>query len=217
MRRQLFSRSITLTVGTGALALLGVGCATRGYVNHEVESAQQSTAARISEVQTQVEQSQGEITALHQTDAQQSQQLTALSDTARDALKRAQEAGVLAKGKFLYEVNLRDDSVQFPVDSADLTPADRAVLDALAQRLKTENRSVYVEVQGHTDSTGPVRYNLRLGEERAEAVRRYLSEQHGIPLNRINVVSYGPDKPVAENATREGRAANRRVSIVVLS
>lgn len=210
------SRSFTVSAAIVALALLAAGCATRGYVNREVGNAQQATATRIGEVQTQVEQAQGQISSLNQSDSQQNAQLSALSDTAKEALKRAQEAGVLAKGKFLYEVTLRDDSVHFPVDGTQLTAADKSVLDAFAQRLKTENRNVYIEIQGHTDNRGAADYNLLLGEKRADAVRRYLSMQHSIPLNRMSVISYGPEKPIADNTTRDGRAANRRVAIVVM-
>ena len=93
----------------------------------------------------------------------------------------------------------------------------RAVdLGELATRLKSENQNVYLEIQGHTDATGPEEVNVRLGEQRAEAVRRYLS-QGGIALNRMSTISYGSESPVAPNDTREGRSQNRRVAIVVLS
>ena len=60
-------------------------------------------------------------------------------------------------------------------------------------------------------------YNEKLGLERAEAVKRYLYEQHQIPLHKMNVISYGEDKPVAPNKDRAGRAQNRRVVIKVLA
>ena len=75
---------------------------------------------------------------------------------------------------------------------------------------------VYLEIQGHTDATGDADYNEKLGEARAEAVRRYLS-RGGIALNRMATISYGEEAPVASNDTPEGRAQNRRVSIIVLS
>ena len=84
------------------------------------------------------------------------------------------------------------------------------------EKLKSENKNVYVEVQGHTDATGPKDHNYKLGEERAEAVRRYLN-QKGVALNRIGTISYGPDAPAADNESREGRQQNRRVVLVVLS
>jgi len=96
------------------------------------------------------------------------------------------------------------------------SPEAQQRLAELAGRLKNENKNVYLEIQGYTDSTGTPDYNERLGEQRAEAVRRYLSSQ-GVALNRMATISYGQDQPVAPNDTREGRAQNRRVAIVVLS
>ena len=136
--------------------------------------------------------------------------------TAGEALNRANAAHKLAEGKFLYEVVLSDDSVKFPVDKHALSPEAQQRLSELVQRLRSENRNVYLEIQGYTDSTGSPEYNEKLGQERAEAVRRYLSEQ-GVALNRMATISYGQDHPVAPNETKEGRAQNRRVAIVVLS
>ncbi len=67
-------------------------------------------------------------------------------------------------------------------------------------------RDVYVEIQGHTDSTGSEAYNQQLGLERAEAVRRYLSRGHGFALHRLSVVSYGESEPAVDNDTRENRS-----------
>jgi outer membrane protein OmpA-like peptidoglycan-associated protein len=142
--------------------------------------------------------------------------VTEVQGTAGEALQRANAAHKLAEGKFLYEVVLSDDSVKFPVDQHSLSPEAEARLSELVQRLKSENRNVYLEIQGYTDSTGTPEYNEKLGAARAEAVRRYLNEQ-GVALNRMATISYGQDAPVADNATREGRAQNRRVAIVVLS
>jgi outer membrane protein OmpA-like peptidoglycan-associated protein len=75
---------------------------------------------------------------------------------------------------------------------------------------------VFFEIEGHTDGTGEPVYNEKLGEERAMAVRSYLHDQHKVALNRIEVISYGEDKPVADNKTKDGRAMNRRVVIKVL-
>jgi outer membrane protein OmpA-like peptidoglycan-associated protein len=136
--------------------------------------------------------------------------------TAGEALDRANSAHKLAEGKFLYEVVLSDDSVKFPLNRHALSPEAEQRLAELVTRLKTENRNVYLEIQGYTDSSGTVAYNEQLGEARAEAVRRYLSEQ-GVALNRMATISYGEDHPVAPNETQEGRAQNRRVAIVVLS
>lgn len=141
---------------------------------------------------------------------------TRVEGTAQEALDRANAAHKLAEGKFLYEVVLSDDSVKFPVNQHALSPEAEQRLSELAQRLKSENRNVYLEIQGHTDSRGSSAYNDALGEARAEAVRKYLNQQ-GVALNRMSVISYGKDVPVASNDTPEGRAQNRRVVIIVLS
>ena len=142
--------------------------------------------------------------------------VTQVEGTAGQALERANAAHKLAEGKFLYEVVLSDDSMKFPTDQHSLSPEAEARLGELVQRLKAENRNVYLEIQGHTDSAGDAEYNERLGEARAEAVRRFLSRD-GIALNRMATISYGEEAPVAPNETAEGRAQNRRVAIVVLS
>lgn len=136
--------------------------------------------------------------------------------TANEALQRANAAHKLAEGKFLYEVALSDDAVKFPHDQDKLSPEAEARVSELAQKLKAENRNVYLEIQGYTDASGDEKYNLKLGEARAEAVRRYLSKQ-GIALNRMATISYGEADPIASNATAQGRAQNRRVVIVVLA
>jgi outer membrane protein OmpA-like peptidoglycan-associated protein len=106
--------------------------------------------------------------------------------------------------------------VTFPFEQAELTDDSKQALDAVAQQLKSDNKNVYVEIQGHTDSSGPEAVNLSLGERRAEAVRRYLNMEHGIPLHRMSVISYGESAPLTDNDSRESRAQNRRVSLVVL-
>ena len=142
--------------------------------------------------------------------------VTGVEGLAGQALERANAAHKLAEGKFLYEVVLSDDSMKFPTDEDALSPEAEARLAELTQRLKAENRNVYLEIQGHTDAVGDEDHNQELGEARAEAVRRYLSQQ-GIALNRMSTISYGEDSPLADNTTPDGRAQNRRVEIIVLT
>jgi outer membrane protein OmpA-like peptidoglycan-associated protein len=106
--------------------------------------------------------------------------------------------------------------VKFPRDSSKLSPEAQQRLNDFADKLKIDNRNVYLEIQGHTDAEGPDTLNQRLGEERAEAVRLYMNE-HGVPLNRMSTISYGKADPVADNKTRDGRAQNRRVVLIVMS
>lgn len=203
----------TLTV-LAVAALAASGCATKKYVQQETGAVH----TRVDDVETQVEQAQTEIRSTGERVGRNERQIGEVSKTAQEALQRAQEAGKLAEGKLLYETVLTDEKVRFGFDKAELSEEARAALDQFAEQLKGQyNRDVYVEIQGHTDATGSDQYNLELGLERAEAVRRYLNQQHGIPLHRISVISYGEAEPIAENANRDGRAQNRRVVLVVLA
>jgi peptidoglycan-associated lipoprotein len=187
------------------LAFATTGCATKKYVRQET----QAVHTRVDEVEASVEQAQ---TRMDQQDVKVSE----VSRTAQEALQRAVDAGKLAEGKLLYETVLTDEKVKFGFNQAELSPEARAALDEFASQLKGDNKSVYVEIQGHTDNVGAEEYNEELGLSRAEAVRRYLNQQHGFPLHRINVISYGETAAVSDNTTREGRATNRRVALVVL-
>jgi outer membrane protein OmpA-like peptidoglycan-associated protein len=190
-----------------ALALSG--CATKDFVREQVSAEDTKVQANQTQTQAALDQQKSTI------DQHQSH-LAQLDQTTQDALKRATDAGKLAEGKFLYSMVLSDDSVKFPLDSSKLSSEAQQRLQDFADKLKTDNRNVYLEIQGHTDATGPVTANQRLGEERAEAVRLFMN-QHGVPLNRMATISYGKADPVADNKTRAGRAQNRRVVLVVMS
>lgn len=175
------------------LTLLG-GCASHKYVKEQI--------AVLAEQRDQVDQAQ---------DAK----LAEIDVRSREALDRANSAHQLAAGKFLYSAVVPDVQVTFSGGQAKLGPAAAARLIELASQLKAENRNVYLEIQGHTDSTGSEAANEAVGLKRAEAVRQFLSRQ-GIALNRMATISYGETAPQASNATRAGRAANRRVVLVVM-
>lgn len=202
----------TLAIAAAAaVALVSTGCATKKYVKGEVSTVNE----RVDGVQGQVEEAQ---TTLRDHDGRITRNEAATAEaskTAREALDRAVAAGKLAEGKLLYETVLSDDKVKFGFDQATLSDDARAALDAFAAQLKTENKNVYVEIQGHTDNVGGESYNEKLGAQRAAAVKEYLAKQ-GIPLFRMETISYGEAAPVADNGSREGRAQNRRVVLVVL-
>ena len=177
--------------------LATAGCATQDYVDKHVGKVQD------------------QVTALQGESQDTSARVQQIDQTSRDALQRATDAGKLAQGKFIYSMVMSDDSAHFPVNGAQLSAQETARLDDFANKLKTDNRNVYLEIQGYTDSTGSAHGNIRLGQERSEAVRRYLNE-HGVALNRMSTISYGQDQPIASNHNRAGRAQNRRVVVVVL-
>jgi len=192
MRR---SRGVALLSTTVIAAMLLGGCASKKFVREQIAVVQQ--------------QQQG-------VDSGQDTRITKADDTANEALRRADAAGKLAEGKFNYSVVLSDASVKFPVDKSALSDEAKAKLAQLASQLKADNKNVYLEIQGFTDSTGSPDANLRLGEARAKAAYRYLHEQ-GVPAGRMATISYGEEHPVAPNNTRQGRAENRRIAVVVLN
>ncbi len=104
--------------------------------------------------------------------------------------------------------------MNFETNSANLTAESRPVLDEVAKGLREHHR-LKVELQGHTDSTGPAPYNLKLSQRRADSVRDYLVSQ-GVPQSQLTTKGYGETQPVASNATKEGRLQNRRVVMHVL-
>lgn len=101
--------------------------------------------------------------------------------------------------------------VNFETGRSALLPESQAVLDTVATSL-INNPEVTVEIGGHTDNTGSRATNLRLSQARADAVKAYLVSK-GINATRMTTKGYGPDSPTADNATVEGRAANRRVEL----
>jgi peptidoglycan-associated lipoprotein len=110
---------------------------------------------------------------------------------------------------------LRNNEAKFKLDSYELSAEARETLDKFVEKLVAEDRGVYIEIQGHTDITGPDSWNLLLGRKRAEAAMEYLYKTYHIPLHRMEVISFGSSEPVADNSTRQGRALNRRVEILV--
>ncbi len=105
-------------------------------------------------------------------------------------------------------------ALHFDFNKYDLRPDAVPVLDEAVQILKSAGGELWIVCQGHTDNIGKVQYNLDLSRRRAEAVKRYLIK-HDIPEGRIRVEGLGESKPIATNATPEGRAENRRVEIHV--
>ena len=199
-----------------AVAVFSSGCATKKFVRTEVGAANDPTNARVDDVESRLEVTQSEIDKTNRRNVEQDADISEASKTAQDALNRAIAAGKLAEGTLVSETVFNNDQVRFKINTSDLTDDSKAALDTFAAPLISENRSIYLEIQGHTDSSGPEAYNYQLGEQRAEAVRRYLNQQHGFPLHRMSVISYGESSPAYDNDTLEGRQSNRRVVLVVL-
>ena len=220
-------KKVVMVVPVLALALGGTtACATKkfvrtsvGEVNNKVDTLSKSVEenqertkaneARIGEVDQRA-------AAADQRAAQAGQRADA-AYTAAEAVNTRAENIEKAARRIVYEVVLSEDKGNFKFGKAVMPDEAKAEIDTLVQQLKSEPKGAFIEIEGHTDSAGTPDANYKLGLLRAENVKRYIYEQHQVPLHRINVISYGEDKPIAPNKTRDGRAQNRRVVIKVLT
>jgi outer membrane protein OmpA-like peptidoglycan-associated protein len=219
------------------LALLVIGgstaCATKKFVRERVSDVNDkvdSLGHSLESTQERTKQNEGRIADVDQKAQNAAQSAQQANDAAGKAGSAATEAGKMASNagdkfdrmdkanrRLIYEVVLNDSEGNFKFGQSTLPDDTKQKIDAMVQQLKSDPKNVFIEIEGHTDNTGDHSYNEKLGLNRAEAVERYLYEQYQIPLHKMNVISYGPDKPVAPNNTREGRAQNRRVVIKVLA
>jgi outer membrane protein OmpA-like peptidoglycan-associated protein len=106
-------------------------------------------------------------------------------------------------------------AVLFKFDSARLTDDNKAPLDEIATAIM-ENPDAILVLEGHADSTGDREYNIRLGERRVEAVKRYLAVDKGVPVYRIEEISFGAEKPLVPNDSKANREQNRAVNLMIL-
>jgi outer membrane protein OmpA-like peptidoglycan-associated protein len=220
-------RKVILAVPVLALALGGTtACATKKFVRTnvgEVNNKVDTLSRTVEETQERTRANEGKIGEVDQKaqaadqKAAQAGQRADSAYTAAEAVNARAEAIEKASRRLVYEVVLSEDKGNFKFGKAVMPDEAKSEIDTLVQQLKAEPKGAYIEIEGHTDSAGAPETNYRLGMERAENVKRYLYEQHQVPLHRINVISYGEDKPIAPNKTRDGRAQNRRVVIKVLT
>jgi outer membrane protein OmpA-like peptidoglycan-associated protein len=199
-----------------AASVAVAGCAKKSYVQREVGEVNKKVDAVSAEVEKTQQRVQQNEVRIDSVDKSAQSGIGEAKSSAAAAMSKAQAAEVAAKGKLIYTVTLSNDKVRFPVNKAEISDEAKAMIDEAVAPLVKANRGVFFEIEGHTDSTGDATYNFRLGEERAMAVRDYIAKTHAVALNRLNVISYGEDKPVAENKTKDERAQNRRVVIRIL-
>jgi peptidoglycan-associated lipoprotein len=226
-------RRMLFLVPVAAIAVGGsTACATKkfvrtsvGQVNDKVDSLGRS----VEETQERTRQNEGKIAEVDQKAAAADQKAQGAQTSADRANTAAQQAANVANEavtrtvaldkaskRLVFEVVLSEDQGNFKFGKRDLPDEAKAKLDEMIQQIKADPKGAFFEIAGYTDSIGGKEYNEKLGLERAEAVKRYLYEQHQIPLHKMNVISYGEENPVAENNTKTGRAQNRRVVIRVL-
>jgi peptidoglycan-associated lipoprotein len=220
-----------------AVGILAIGttnaCATKKFVRTEVGSVNTRVETLSQSLESTQEQTRQNSTQIKAVDAKADQvgiwakEAQTTANTANTAATTANTAAVAAAAKadaidvaskrLVYEVVISEDQGGFKFASAKLPEEVQTRIDQMIADLKANPKGNFVEIEGHTDSSGDKMTNQRIGEERAEAVKRYLYEAHQVPLHKINVISWGEDKPVSPNNTRAGRAQNRRVVIRILA
>ena len=220
-------KKVVMVVPVLALALSGTtACATKKFVRTsvgEVNSKVDTLSKSVEENQERTKANEARIGEVDQRAAaadQRAQQAGQRADaayTAAEAVNTRADALEKASKRLVYEVVLSEDKGNFKFGKAAMPEESKAEIDTLVQKLKAEPNGSFIEIEGHTDSAGTPEANYTLGLKRAETVKRYIYEQHQVPLHRINIISYGEDKPIAPNKTRDGRAQNRRVVIKVLT
>jgi outer membrane protein OmpA-like peptidoglycan-associated protein len=224
-------RNLFIALPIAVLAIGGsTACATKGYVRTsvgEVNDKVDSQGHAIEETQERTRRNEGRISDVDSKAQAAQQSAQAANDAAAAAHSAADAVGTEANSKFdaidkankrlVYEVVLSEDQGNFKFGQTKLPDDAKQKLDEMVAQIKQDPKNVYLEIEGHTDNVGAKAVNEKVGLERAEAVKRYLYEQYQIPLHKMNVISYGDEKPVAPNKTKAGRAQNRRVVIKVLA
>src|SRR5437764_1461208 len=225
LRRFFVAHPIVFLAAGGATA-----CASKKFVKTsvgEVNDKVDSMGRSLEETQERTRKNEGRIGEVDQKAQQASQSAQQANSAAQTAQQSASEARNEANTKFdtidkaskrlVYEVVLSEDSGNFKFGKTQLPDEAKAKIDEMVSQLKQDPKNIYIEIEGHTDNVGDKIVNEKIGLERAQAVQRYLYEQYQVPLHKMNIISYGEEKPVAPNKTKAGRAQNRRVVIKVLA
>jgi len=235
MRRIFMAVPIAMLVVGGSTA-----CATKKFVRTsvgEVNDKVDSLGKSVEETQERTRRNEGRISEVDQKAQAADQKAQAASQSAQQANTAAAQANTAAgqaasaanvagskadaidkaSRRLVYEVVLSEDQGNFKFGRTTLPDEAKQKIDEMVAQLKQDPKNIYLEIEGHTDNIGPKTINDKVGLERAQAVQRYLYEQYQVPLHKMNIISYGQEKPVAPNKTKEGRAQNRRVVIKVLA
>jgi peptidoglycan-associated lipoprotein len=226
-------RKFVVALPIVVLAAGSTACASKKFVRTsvgEVNDKVDSMGRSLEETQERTRKNEGRIGEVDQkAQAAQSsadQANSAAASAKQEATTARSEANTVngkveaidkASRRLVYEVVLSEDSGNFKFGKTTLPDEAKSKIDEMVAQLKQDPKNVFIEIEGHTDNVGDKAINEKIGLERATAVQRYLYEQYQIPLHKMNVISYGEDKPIAPNKTKDGRAQNRRVVIKVLS
>jgi len=230
---------LSLLLLVSATIIVTSGCATKKYVRNTVKDSSDALTVRIEgnegeikEVRDNVDKVDNKVSGVDAKVSDLDSRTSEQFGTVRTDLQSADQKASKAQGsadrvagdvttldqKFQNRNNFNvtdEKSVQFKLNSATLDKEYTQVLDEIANALMQNGDSIVV-LEGRTDNTGAKDYNVKLGERRIDAVRRYLAVEKGVPVYRIHDISFGAEKPVAENKTREGREKNRAVTMTIL-
>ena len=191
---------LKLTAGVLGASFFVFGCATTGYVNKKVktlEEADRANAEKISSVESSHDQR--------------------LQEAMRVASEAKDEAGRAAamRAAFSDYAVIAEKEVRFRFDSFSLSDVTKNVLDEIGPKMK-DDKSLILEVEGYCDPIGTDKYNLTLGQNRAQAVELYLTANYQIPIFRMYAISFGESNLKTASESSGGNAANRRVVLRVL-
>ena len=227
------SKWMSVIALTSLVAVALPACATKKFVRTRVGEVN----GKVDNLSTSVEETQERTrkneAAIGQVD-QKAQAANAAAGQAQNSANAANSAASAANARanadgakadeidkaskrLVFTVVLSEDEGQFKFGKTQLPDEAKARIDDMIQKLMADPNGAWFEIEGHTDNVGGKEINQKVGMERAESVKKYLYEQYQIPLHKMNVISYGSEKPVAPNKTKDGRAQNRRVVIRVLA
>lgn len=180
-------------MAAAAGALLAAACASTDYVGQQIAASEQRQAA---------------------IDSAQNQEISKLSGSLAEAMDRVNQSLAVREPGTKVTSAVSSLIVGFDRGAIKLTAADQAKLAELAAALLASGDEFYLEVQGHTDSSGSPRANAEIGAKRADAVRLFLHER-GVPLRRMSSISFADTMPLMTGGDASAQAGNRRVEIIV--
>jgi OmpA-OmpF porin, OOP family len=219
----------SLVLALAASMAATVGCASKNYVKEQTTPLINKTN-ELDDLTAQNTKAIKDVDARAQQGIQQVNQAAAAADQKAQAAGQAAAQAQTSADNAVHRVDvlsnavanldnyrvLSETSVHFGFDKDFLTKQAKDELDKLAETVPN-TKGYIITVEGGTDATGPADYNYSLSERRADSVIQYLGSKYNIPAHKIYLIGLGKDKPVDDNKTRDGRAANRRVDIKLMT
>lgn len=222
-------KNILVSVTAGCLMAITTGCATKGYVRKEMQPTvnkinelDELTAKNTNNMRDVDARAQAGISGVNQKAQAADQKAQVAGQRATDAQNLAANAASQAEKLGTVVANLdtykpvAEASVHFGFDKAELSAKAKDALDQLAAEIPN-TKGYIIELEGGTDSVGDKAYNYELSKRRAAAVTQYLASKFDVPAHKIYVIGLGEDRAAEENNSSQGRAANRRVDVKLMS